>query len=240
MINELKDKAIVLNSTDYKENDKLVTLFTLEHGKIKARMRGVKKRGAKLAYASQLFCFADYILSKNGDYYTVINASQIDSFYDISNDLNDYYGASVILEVADTIIRQEEPNPEMFVNVLSALKTLEYYDKNVMLVISKFLILSMKASGYEINTDNCTECGKKIDTNIFSFDHGGFVCNLHKGTNSTILSDAGVRLLKYLEKNSFEDLPDDAVGSKNVMKLLAYYFEEKTETKLNSLKIFLQ
>ena len=239
MTDELKDKAIVLNVKDYKESDKLVTLFTLESGKIMARMKGVKKRGAKLAFASQLFCFAEYIMAKNGDFFTVINASPIDSFFDISLDLNRYYAASIILEATNILLRENEPNPDLFLLVLNALKTLEYMDKNVMLVVSKFLMESMNISGYKIQTSSCIECGRETELNMFSFDHGGFVCKDHSGSNSTILSDNAVKLLKMIDSEDFEGLPDDISGSKNIMKLLSYYFEEKTESKLNSVKVFL-
>ena len=44
---ELKVTAIVLSQADLKENDKLVTLFTLELGVIKAQLRGVKQAKSK-------------------------------------------------------------------------------------------------------------------------------------------------------------------------------------------------
>ncbi len=239
MTNEIKDRGIVLKVKDYGENDKLVTLFTLEHGKITVRMRGVKKKSAKLAFASQLFCFAEYLISKNKDFYTVINANAIDNFFNLTQDLNNYYGASIILQATEILIREDEPNPKLFITVLNSLKALEYLDKNVMLVISKFLILSMNISGYQIDTKICLECGNNTKSNIFSFDHGSFVCAEHAPTNSTLLSEKGAKLLRAIDELDFDSLPEEASGAKNVMKLLGYYFEEKTETILSSLKIFL-
>ena len=46
---EIKTKGIVIKSVDYKDSDKLVTIFSAERGLIKARVRGVKKDKAKLA-----------------------------------------------------------------------------------------------------------------------------------------------------------------------------------------------
>ena len=61
---EIKTDAIVLQSIDYKDNDKLLTLFSPTLGKITAGIRGVKKPKAKLAFSAQPFCFAEYILAE--------------------------------------------------------------------------------------------------------------------------------------------------------------------------------
>ena len=47
-MNETKVRAIVLGGIDYKEKDKLINLFTLEHGIVSVVFRGVKASNAKL------------------------------------------------------------------------------------------------------------------------------------------------------------------------------------------------
>ena len=64
---EIKVNALMLRAADYNENDKILTLLTAENGKITAGAKGVKKAGARLKFAAQPFCFAEYILSKKGD-----------------------------------------------------------------------------------------------------------------------------------------------------------------------------
>ena len=56
---EVKTDAVVLKAIDYKDNDKLLTLFSPSLGKITAGIKGVKKPKAKLAFAAQPFCFAE-------------------------------------------------------------------------------------------------------------------------------------------------------------------------------------
>ena len=63
-MNELKLKAIVLSSIDYSEKDKIIKLFSLEEGIISAVLKGVRSQNAKLKFASQPFCFADFNLIK--------------------------------------------------------------------------------------------------------------------------------------------------------------------------------
>ena len=73
---DIKVNALMLRAVDYNENDKILTLLTAEKGKISAGIKGVKKAAAKLKFAAQPFCFAEYVLSSRGDKHTVINATE--------------------------------------------------------------------------------------------------------------------------------------------------------------------
>ena len=90
--------GIVLGGVSYGENDKMLTIFTLSKGSISARIKGVKKAGAKLKFASEPFCFAEFVFSTTGERRTVIGASLVDSFYPIRNDLKTLYLASACVE----------------------------------------------------------------------------------------------------------------------------------------------
>ena len=85
---EVKVNAIVIRAVDYKDNDRILTLYSLEKGKITAGIKGVKKAGAKLKFASEPFCFAEYILAEKNGRYTVTSASYYESFYDLRLNLN--------------------------------------------------------------------------------------------------------------------------------------------------------
>ena len=60
---EEKLSGIVLGGVNFSENDKILNIFTLEKGVISAKIKGVKKAGAKLKFASEPFCFAEFIFS---------------------------------------------------------------------------------------------------------------------------------------------------------------------------------
>ena len=52
---QIKVKGIVLKFSDFKDSDKIVTVFSAEMGILNIRVRGVKKNKAKLAFAVQPF-----------------------------------------------------------------------------------------------------------------------------------------------------------------------------------------
>lgn len=239
MTNEIKDSAIVIKSIDHTESDKLITLFSLENGKIIAKIRGVKKNKAKLAFAAMPFCFGEYILNKKGDFFSIINCNSVDSFFYLTYDLNAYYAASTMLEVVNLLSRQNEKNSELFVLLLKGLKAACYSGKNAVIVLDKFLFNAVKLAGFEIELSKCTECGKITKSNLFSFENGSFICEKHSGVSYAKLTDEARELLINLGNCDFDSLPESITGSKSVLKLLLMYFEEKTGESLSCPKSFL-
>lgn len=239
MTKEVREKAIVIKSEESGESDRLLTLFCLESGKIRAKIRGVKKPRAKLAFAAMPFCFAEYLFSKNGKFFSVINANSIDNFFGITSDLNKFYAGGVILEVLSHLSREGEGNGELFVLALSALKELAYSPHNAMLVIAKFLFDAVKVAGYEIGTDVCKECGEETKSHLFSLEDGCFVCASHSGMNYVKLSAAAASLIRNIESDGFLEGERNVSGIKSALKLLGFYFEEKTGERIDALKVFI-
>ena len=136
---EIKVKGIVLNSSDYKDKDILITLFTLELGKIKAVLRGAKQAKAKLKFAGQPFCFADWIMVKRGEYFYVTQVDLLDTFYDLTTDYDNFLVASSLSEVVLEVLKPNMLNDELFVKFLTAIKALVYDKINNDLVLTKFL-----------------------------------------------------------------------------------------------------
>ncbi len=140
--------AILTKAEDSGENDRLVRLFTMEGGMIRAKIRGVKKPKAKLKFAAQPFAFCRYDLAKRGAYYTVASATQIESLFAVTYDEKKYLAGCTMLEISDAAV--DETNcPELFVKLLKALKTLIYDDAaKPYLVAAKYAIAALAEQGY--------------------------------------------------------------------------------------------
>ena len=115
-------KGIVLSSYDYKEKDKLVEVFSLEMGKITAVLKSCKAPNAKLKFAFQPFCFAEFSVVRLGKFYQIVDAKLIDSFFELTKDLNTYYLSNLVLELASVSVEFEEQNPELFLLLVNTLK----------------------------------------------------------------------------------------------------------------------
>ena len=55
-------KALVLRGVDYRESDRILTLFTQEQGKLTVSARGCRKKGSAIAAGCQLLAWSEMVL----------------------------------------------------------------------------------------------------------------------------------------------------------------------------------
>jgi len=151
-------KAIVLKSTDYKEHDKRLTLFTQDSGVLSCIIKGVKRPQAKLKFAAEIFGFNEYQLSEKNGFYSVITATSIESLFNLTKDSDSFLAASSMLEVTEKVVRDTNA-PELFIKLLKAFKAILYSNKNPYLVAMLYTYYALVFAGY----DSTPEAIKKFD-----------------------------------------------------------------------------
>lgn len=235
---EEKVNGFVIKAVDYKDNDKILTIYTLEKGKITANIKGVKKAGAKLKFAAEPFCFSEYVLVKKGNRNTIINASYVDSFYDLRTNLKKYYISSCVAEILDKCVEEDEPSIEIFNIALEAIKNITYTDQEKK-ALAIFMIKMMKEIGYSIEKPACYKCGQIIKGRVF----------FHIGISSFSCencSNSEFREIREETYNTYKNIYFE-IGETNekdegldfVLKFLFFYIGLKTEEKLHSCEALL-
>ena len=225
--------GIVINRTAFKENDVIVNVFTLEKGVVSASLKGVKKAGAKLKFASEPFCFAEFLFSERGGRRTVVGASLNDSFYPVRENIEKFYAATVVLEFIRKFARENIVSENLFFAVIDTLKNLAYGDKNAREILSGFLLTALKISGYALDLNGCFNCGKELTGRVF-FDpfSGGFLCEN--------CFDKSGREINYATYNALVNIRSGKAvtdgESKAALRLLDYYLTVRTEETLTALK----
>ncbi len=231
--------ALMLRAVDYNENDKILTLLTAETGKISAGIKGVKKAAAKLKFAAQPFCFAEYVLAKRGEKYTVIGATESESFYDLRCDINKFYAASAASEAAYYLTYEGDECREIFYRLVSTLSHMCNGDECGELI--GFLLFALQQSGYAVNAENCTECGADLtaaDKLRFDMNAGSFTCG--ECGNGAGASRVTYNVIRKYGGKSYE--PDFITkdGEKRALRLLREYFSYKLNVSFNSLSEYIR
>lgn len=227
----------MLRAVDYLEYDKILTLLTAERGKLTAGIKGVKKAGAKLKFAAQPFCFAEYILAERGGRYTVTQASESESFYELRTDVNKFYAACAVCEAAIALTYEGDGNADIFSDCVRTLSTMCGGDEGLTLI--GFLLSVLRKSGYGISLENCRVCGADLtgaDRMRFDMDSGSFNC-WDCGTGAGV-SGVTYNVLRAADGHAGSDITAD--GVKRALKLLREYLAYKTDAKLNSLQEFIK
>ena len=145
---EEKVKGIVVKLIDYKDADKLASVFTLEQGLITAKFNGVKKDKAKLKAVAQPFVFAEFILANKGNMNTVTSAELLDNFPKILNDYNKTICAYIVLDIIKTILPTQKAEQDIFLLTLSSLKNIE--NNNELVATIDYILKFVAFSGMEL------------------------------------------------------------------------------------------
>ena len=152
---DVTTKAVALKATDYKENDKMLLLYSLEYGKISVQARGVRKSNAKLKFACDQFCFGQYELASVNDRFTLKTCDQLESFFALREDIVAYYAACVVAECLVNYTEEGQSEPKIFVTTLKALQAL-VSGVNPLTVALKFVLDFLRMSGFGLDFQDDT------------------------------------------------------------------------------------
>ena len=232
-----KFTGFVLKVTDYKEKDKLLTMFTLEEGLITVNLRGVKNAKAKLKSFGLPFCFAEWIVVVMGHNYIVTTATMIDSFFDITQDIDKYVAGSVILNLDRELLRfPDNSSSELFVSSLKALRAVCYQDIEPKVVLCKLFFEVLEMNGFSFFNTNCSICGEAYEGSGFlNVDDGNITCRECRSLNSIELSNGVMSFLKLLKDDldSFQSVQIDAGVVLNTLKVLKLNIEKRLPLNIN-------
>lgn len=199
-------RAIALRATDYNENDKIVTLYSLEYGKISVRARGIRKNNAKLKFCADQFCFGNYELSKSSDDRFVLKTcKQMESFYSLREDVASYYAACVIAECLAVCTQDGQPDSDIFVETLKALQALTS-EIEPLLVTLRFLLYFLAKEGFMLNLSECSVCAKPLSRAYWDSVAGNVVCADCRSTSNLALSARTVAICRLVNGLPYEKL----------------------------------
>jgi len=203
----LKTEAIVLKRYDLRETSLLVNFYTLDYGKITGELKGIRQEPAKFASSVGLFSHNDIIFyqKRNSSVHLVSQCDSKNDFSPIKQSISRITAASLLVELLDGIMAQEDKNVDVFHLSLAALSELSLNNNpDKIMTIFKIKILSL--SGFKPHLDSCVVCGNVFTEQLkFSLNLGGLVCpkcnakdtiarSIYRGTIATIL---------HIERNDF-------------------------------------
>src|ERR1700722_2989164 len=165
-----RDDAVVLRVHKLGEADRIITLLTRRHGRVRAVGTGVRrtssKFGARLEPGSHIDVqlparlAPDQIPVGNRGLDLVTQTESLGAYgAQLAGDYPRWTAASVICETAERLTEEGEPALRVYLLVVGALKALAAREHDGGLVLDAFLIRAMAASGWEPALLECAKCG---------------------------------------------------------------------------------
>lgn len=187
-------KALILRETQYKDNDKILSLLTEDIGLITAKARGVKRKNSPLRSGCQLLGYSEMTLFEKNGYYTVNEAEPIELFTGLRTDIELLSLGSYFAQLLETMAHQDQAAPELLSLGLNSLYALHRLNKPQPLVKAAFELRLLSLCGYCPQLDGCAVCGAP-DAHHFHYEQGVLLCEdcrKHSGTGESQAISAGV------------------------------------------------
>jgi DNA repair protein RecO (recombination protein O) len=190
--------AIVLRHSDWGEADRLLWLFTLEMGKIRALAKGARKIRSRKAGHLEPFTRVHLMLAKGREILLVTQAETIEPYLPLHIDLEGITYASYAVELLDRFTYEEGENQvlyQLLVDTLGRLAQLPEKD----LVIRYYELRLLDIVGFRPQLFYCLGCNEQIkpQAQYFSAQLGGVLCPAC-GSNANGAHPISMQALKYL------------------------------------------
>lgn len=200
-----KTNAVIIRTQDFKENDKLVYLFTEKLGKVKAVAKGAKSSKSKFLSSTLQLCFGEYVIFKGRNLYTLNEGKIINSFQGLLDDLNKLTYSTYLCELIDICLLEEESNRQLFKDFVTVLYLMNTNAIDNEMLVRAFELRVLKATGYGLDFDNCSICKKRLtSSNYISLAYYGGVCDQCQKVNGIYVSKGTFNALKFLKNTSLD------------------------------------
>lgn len=113
-MDSISSRGIILNSREYKDKDRLVSVLSKDHGLITICAKGCGKQGSKNAFMSIPFMVIDFVCSISHGYYYLKDGSIVENNSGIMNSLESLTTASHFAECLMDSSLQSENSREAY------------------------------------------------------------------------------------------------------------------------------
>ena len=161
-------KGIVISTRPYREKDRILTIFTDQLGKIRAKMRSVRSANSKRSGLSDEFIYQKFLLYRKGDFFTITETELISAFIEAKSHIENYLTFLYIKELATLFTSFEQEDIRIFNLILETLNFLRRDGVSEVATVY-FILHFLRYLGNPIKTIN-TENGDIF----FDASEGGF------------------------------------------------------------------
>lgn len=172
----IKIQGIIIDRRAFGEADRILTILTLNQGKIEAIAKAVRRPHSKLGGHLELFYIVDFILAPGRTWYIVTEAQLVKRFPVLYNNLDLAQTAGYLGRLIKLTFQPGEPHPKIYRSLLDSLQNLAQAPDMLTLCFEWNLL---KDLGYWPELTKCVCCENNIDIEnlAFAIQDGGLVCS---------------------------------------------------------------
>ncbi|MFL6145540.1 MAG: DNA repair protein RecO [Labedaea sp.] len=195
-----RDTGVVLRVQKLGEADRIITLLTQRHGKVRAVAKGVRRTTSRFGARVEPFAHVDVQFYTGRSLDIITQVQTLDAFgAGIIGDYQRYTAGCAVLETADRLSAEEgEPVLRLYLLVAGALRALAGGERDATLVLDAFLLRAMAFAGWAPAVSECARCNEPGPHRAFSVPAGGSVCSRCRPAGSAAPAPETLGLLAAL------------------------------------------
>lgn len=219
----IKTKGLVIKEQPYKEQDKILTIFTEDEGKIQCIARGVRRQKSGLLASTQIFAYSEFVYYPGKNFGIINQSNLIEAFYPLRSNLTKMALASYLLDLMYNAYEFYQKSPEILKLLLHVL----FYiaggkAKNDLVLVGAFQLKLVSYLGYRPVLETCTVCQGDGELSLFSIENNGVVCSSCRSQTAGYLyklNPAMLDLFRDFLRQPIKELKDRDTDSAEAIKL---------------------
>lgn len=232
--------AVVLRHLEFGEADRILTLYTLERGKLSAIAKGVRKIKSRKAGHLMPFTHVDLFLAKGHGLDVVVQAQAIRTFENLRANLVLTAYTAYVVELIDRFSYEESENRQLYKLFTETLNRLDQCDQPST-TVHYFEVHLLDQLGFKPELNHCVGCGEPIkpENQFFSARLGGALCPrcVSKDPHVWHVSVDALKYLRYFQRSPWSKVNGRAIPDEveaEIKSLIERYFTYLLEYTLRT------
>lgn len=197
-------EGIVLKAIDFRERQRIVTIFTPDEGLITVFISRISPKNPERINLSTPLTRADWqVKVRKNDLWSLQDASILDLHLPLRQNFDRLQAARLMIERVLKTQLPHKPAPKLYALFKTFLKSLTTTENPALLELT-FALKLMRHEGLLSLSANCSSCEKNLS---FHFAFGENFCTSCAPPNATALTpDQWKQMMKLLSMRSFKNL----------------------------------
>jgi len=227
---------VVLRTHKLGEADRIVTMISRQHGKIRAVAKGVRRTGSRFGARLEPFMVVDAQFYVGRSLDIVQQAESIGSYgADIVDDYARFTAANAMVEAADRLT-EHEAGLQHYLLLVGALRSLSRAEHPPGMTLDSYLLRALSIAGWAPSFVDCAVTGASGPHSAFVPQLGGVVADAVAPPGAVRLDPATLSLLGALLAGDWAAAEDsDARTQAQASGVIAAYTQFHLERGLRSL-----
>lgn len=216
-----KFRGIVIASKSDHKSGKILDIYTVELGRIKAYVRSAYDLRDNVSRSSFVFTESEFSLSQYKDIFMVNDSKVLYAPKLLDGDLKKIQDFAFLSELLMTLLNTQEGDDYIYTMVITMLNVMDIYPEKAKIIILAFILKLIYILGYFPRI----QIKDEINTYSFNYEDGMIIARDKEYSNKSITIKE-INFMNYLLNSKFKDLISIEYEEKyilNLKRLFIYY-----------------